>query len=62
MITLSGIILSLDGSQCVQRSQSGPLQEAEQLGVCLAKDILQNGGDIILNHILQQTKTKTKAK
>jgi hydroxymethylbilane synthase len=59
VLTLSGIILSLDGTHCIQRTRHGPPQDAEQLGVCLAQDILQNGGDIILKQILQQTKTKT---
>ena len=50
-ITLNGGIISLGGEKLVKEHTSGHFQEAEELGQQLAQNILQSGGDKILDEI-----------
>lgn len=52
-VSLSGGIISLDGTQMLRETFSGPPIEAEQLGHQLAEHVLTNGGDEILASIRQ---------
>jgi hydroxymethylbilane synthase len=52
-IILAGTITSLDGKLFVRDVLSGNLNEAERIGVSLAEQLLQSGGDKILNEIRQ---------
>jgi len=46
-----GVICSLDGMTSVEGSTEGPAEFAEALGVSLAEDLLDRGGDAILEGI-----------
>lgn len=53
-ISLSGGLISLDGSQQLRETFAGPAEEAESLGYSLAECILERGGSEILHAIRQQ--------
>ena len=53
-ISLSGGLVSLDGSQLLRETVAGPAQEASSLGHSLAECILERGGDKILQTIREQ--------
>ena len=53
-ITLTGGLVSLDGSQLLRETFSGPTNEAPSLGYSLAGSILERGGDEILQTIREQ--------
>lgn len=53
-ISLSGGLVSLDGSQLLRETFSGPPTQAPQLGHELAESILARGGDVLLAQIRQQ--------
>jgi hydroxymethylbilane synthase len=50
-LELRGIICSLDGTSSVEGEISGPTEEAEALGLALARDLLGRGGNGILDGI-----------
>ncbi len=51
VLRLRAMVCSLDGTQAVDGALSGPLAEAEGLGVALAQELLGRGGDEILREI-----------
>jgi len=51
MLILSGLVASLDGSECIRKSLQGPQEEADGLGRQLADMILKAGGEDILKDI-----------
>ena len=51
-LTLVGVVASLDGKRLVQNTIEGPLSQAEQLGVMLAKQLRSEGAQEILDEIL----------
>ena len=53
-ISLTGGLVSLDGSQLLRETFSGPPEESHLLGHALAEAILERGGDEILQTIRQQ--------
>ncbi|WPZ11458.1 hydroxymethylbilane synthase [Roseivirga spongicola] len=50
-IQMKGGIISLDGSQRILKEKTGPIHEAEVLGVELANEVLSSGGKEILEEI-----------
>lgn len=50
-ISVRGLVGSLDGKQILRASISGTVDEAEALGVSLAKDLLSQGADTILQAV-----------
>ena len=54
MISLTGGLVSLDGSQLLRETFSGTPEEAPLLGHSLAESILERGGDELLQQIRQQ--------
>lgn len=53
-ISLTGGMVSLDGTELLRETFAGPAAEASQLGHSLAEAILERGGDQILHTIHQQ--------
>ena len=53
-IYIKGGIISLDGKQRILKEKSGPVEEAEHLGIQLANEVLSSGG----KEILEEIKTK----
>ncbi|GAB4054685.1 hydroxymethylbilane synthase [Spirosoma litoris] len=53
-ISLTGGLVSLDGSQLLRETFTGTSPEASQLGHSLAESILERGGDELLQQIRQQ--------
>ena len=53
VLQINGGIVSLDGKERISRQVSGPLEQAEQLGEQLAKQVLEAGGKRILADIKQ---------
>ena len=51
LLRLRAVVCSLDGSEAVEGSLSGPLSEADGLGVTLAEELLGRGGSQILDGI-----------
>ena len=51
MLTLHGLVASVDGQRIIRDVIHGSVDEAESLGVALAERILEAGGDKILNEI-----------
>ncbi|STY64469.1 Porphobilinogen deaminase [Mannheimia haemolytica] len=47
-LTLNALVGSLDGSQIIRASAKGHKQEAEQLGILVAEQLLAQGADKIL--------------
>jgi hydroxymethylbilane synthase len=54
ILTLTGLVASLDGQQLLKESISGPAQQAEQLGEDLAKKLRKEGAGEILAAILAE--------
>jgi hydroxymethylbilane synthase len=52
-ITVRGMVGRVDGSEIIQDTVSGSLQEREVLGLQLAENLLKKGADKILNELLQ---------
>ncbi|MEC4091324.1 hydroxymethylbilane synthase [Pseudoalteromonas rubra] len=50
-LTLRGLVGAIDGSQILRGEQSGPVADAEQLGVRLAESLLAQGADQILAEV-----------
>ncbi len=53
-ITLKGGVVSLDGTQMLQKSLTKPIENAEQLGQELAQELIKMGADVILKEIKAQ--------
>jgi hydroxymethylbilane synthase len=49
-LTLSGVVLSLDGSQCVDAEINGELSMGSTLGERLAELLKEQGADELLHH------------
>lgn len=47
-LAINAYLGSLDGSQVVRGSRSGPVEQAEEIGVELARELLADGGEAIL--------------
>lgn len=54
-IEMSGGIISLDGQQTIRKFAEGPVSESENLGKQLAREVLDAGGDTILESIKKST-------
>lgn len=50
-ITLNALVGALDGSSIIRASGKAPVQEAEQLGVAIAEQLLAQGADKILAEV-----------
>jgi len=50
-LTLFGVVLSVDGKQCIKTSVSGPLSDAENVGKKLGDTLKANGAEKILKDI-----------
>jgi len=55
ILQLDAVIGSLDGKQIVRGNKTGPIAQAEQVGIDLAKELLNRGGKEILEEIRQTT-------
>lgn len=55
-LTLLGVVASLDGERLVKNEIQGPLSQAEQLGVDLAKQLRAQGAQEILDEILAENR------
>jgi hydroxymethylbilane synthase len=51
MLTLTGLVASLDGTECIRKYIRGIPESAEDLGRALADQILKAGGERILNDV-----------
>ena len=51
ILTLKGLVASLDGKEIVRKTVQGPPEDTEQLGEFLATQIIQGGGRELLNHL-----------
>ncbi len=51
LLTLKGLVASLDGKEMVRETVQGPPEDTERLGELLATQILQGGGRELLNHL-----------
>jgi hydroxymethylbilane synthase len=54
MILLDGLVAALDGNTILRDSISGPVEQAETLGVTLSQRLIALGADQILNDILKR--------
>ncbi|CAK8716530.1 hydroxymethylbilane synthase [Candidatus Electrothrix gigas] len=52
-ITLTGLIASLDGKTILKEQFSGPVADAEKIGVTLAETLLDRGGKAILDEVYE---------
>lgn len=52
-MTLTGLVGALDGSKIIRITGVSPIQQAEQLGVSVAKELLAQGADEILRSVYQ---------
>ncbi|MDO3377883.1 hydroxymethylbilane synthase [Geoalkalibacter halelectricus] len=50
-VLLTGLVASVDGAQFLKKTLTGPVAEAQALGVSLAEDLLVMGADKILNEV-----------
>jgi len=55
LLHLSGMVSELDGSHTVRDEITGEKDQAEQMGVILAKKLLNSGADKILAHIYKRS-------
>jgi hydroxymethylbilane synthase len=55
VLHLSGMVSELDGSQTVKDEMTGEKEQAEQMGVILARKLLNSGADKILAHIYKRS-------
>ncbi len=53
MLTLTGLVASVDGKRLVKDSVTGSVSEAEHLGIQLAQTLRQQGAREILDEIFQ---------
>ncbi|PSN18257.1 hydroxymethylbilane synthase [filamentous cyanobacterium CCP5] len=57
VLTLTGIVASLDGQQMIKNTQSGPADDAEAIGTALAKQLRSQGAQAILDEITAANRT-----
>lgn len=50
-LKLLGLIAMPDGSKELRGEEKGPIEEAEQIGRKLARQLMKEGGDVILEHV-----------
>ena len=48
-LTLTGVLLSLDGTTRLEQTASGPADSADQVGVLVAEQLLSSGAEILLS-------------
>lgn len=53
-LSLTGLVASLDGKQVIKVSQTANKMEAEQLGVSVAKELLEKGAGPLLEAVFEQ--------
>ena len=51
---MRGLVGQPDGSQVITGEVRGPAEQAEQLGIGLAEELLARGADVILTRIFHQ--------
>ena len=51
ILTLEGLVSSVDGRRMIRRQIRGSANDAERLGTALAEQLLADGGDVILKEI-----------
>ncbi|NYT85828.1 hydroxymethylbilane synthase [Pollutimonas harenae] len=51
-LMVRGLVAEPDGSRIIRAQASGAIGQAEELGVCIANELLQNGARIILDRLL----------
>jgi len=51
LVMLRGLVASVDGKQIIRADIAGPPENAEELGVVLAEDLLSRGADKILSEL-----------
>ena len=54
-LTLTGCITSLDGLQVIRGEMTAAASQAEELGIKLAKHLLDNGAQAIIEDLRNQT-------
>lgn len=54
LIMLRGLVASVDGKQIIRADIAGPAENAEELGLVLAEDLLSRGADKILSELYNQ--------
>jgi hydroxymethylbilane synthase len=59
-LTLTGFVASVDGSRSVRDVISGPVSEAEKLGIELAERLLRDGGHEILSEVYEREVSREK--
>jgi len=57
ILELVGLIVSLDGSECIRRTRAGPIADATRLGGELGEEILAAGGRRVLEEIERVSRT-----
>jgi len=62
VLTLKGIVLSLNGSSAIKGEVKGNSKEAEKLGEQLANKLKSEGADKILKEVLETIERETKVK
>lgn len=51
ILTMNGLVASVDGKNIITANASGPVKDCEALGIKLAEDLLSQGGDAILREV-----------
>jgi hydroxymethylbilane synthase len=52
-LTLTGVVISLDGARAVRAEETGPVDQAERLGITVAERLLEHGAGEILADVEQ---------
>ncbi len=52
-LRVTGVVASVDGVELLKKTLTGPVADAEKIGVSLAEDLLVMGADKILNEVYQ---------
>ena len=55
-VYFQGNILSLDGHEKIEIEKSAPIMDADEFGKSAAEELLEKGGEAILNNIRHATK------
>ena len=55
VLTLRAVVSSLDGTKSVEGTREGPSDQAEQVGVSLAEELLGRGAEVLLDEIRATT-------
>ncbi len=54
--TLDGLVADVDGKVVIRESHSGPVSDAENIGIALADHLLSLGAENILAHLREEGK------